>query len=210
MVAAEALDVVEAIARVAAEAAPDDNGVWEMCVSAGQEFVARGDDNAWNLGDLALIVATKYGDDTIGKYAKAVGKPKSTIKQYRRMSGFWQKDTRVSIRRELPTITRSDMREAMRLGDVGKALWALEKQAQKDWPVEKFGLLLSRYLGVAKRSTKPVFDAPATMLGVRVGGPDGVTLTLGAGAATPTEIEKLLATAGKRVRLVIYDQPDGE
>ncbi len=116
---------------------------WEAMVSIGVNDEEDMTIRRWRQGDLAIRIQKHYGENTLTKFATAITVNTSTLKQRKVMSTYYQKDTRVSF----PNCGYSHFREAMKLGNIDKSLWALEKASIKDWPVWKFGMLLNRLLG---------------------------------------------------------------
>lgn len=131
------IDPIEAIDRAESEGID----TWELLVATGaadeEEMAIR----RWRKGDCALRVEKHYGSDAIRAYADQIGTNPNTLKQYRQMSGFYEKSTRVLF----PNLFYSHYRTAMSLGD--DALWALRKASVKDWPCWKFAKLVKRLLG---------------------------------------------------------------
>jgi hypothetical protein len=67
---------------------------WEELISEGLEARELRDNSQWKLGDLAAEVETSYGEDTIGKYAYAVGQEKKTLMNYRTIALKFPEDIR--------------------------------------------------------------------------------------------------------------------
>lgn len=137
--------VLEAIEQAAAEG----NDVWEMVVSAGIQASDKGDESRWLIGDLALLVRTEYGEDSIGKWAKDIKCPVDRVKEYRTVCGFWDRElsARADFLAELKNIYYTHYREAMRLKDYDAAVEFIEECAMNDWSVEAARLELDKRLG---------------------------------------------------------------
>lgn len=123
--------------------------VWETAVSIGIQNENELTVQRWLQGDLTLRVEGAYGDGIITKFATALNVNTSTLKQRRTISKFYPSDTRVSF----DSIGYSHFRTAMKLEDLDKALWALEKADNRGWPIWKFDRLLNRLLGKARRNS---------------------------------------------------------
>ena len=127
---------------------------WEAMVALGasdeEEMAVR----RWRHGDLAMRVEKRYGDKTLSRFASEIGIKYPTLKQRWQMSNFYQPDTRYLFE----NVGYSHYREAMKLGSMERALWALEKASRRDWPVWKFAELLSRLQG-KRHKTSNKFDA---------------------------------------------------
>lgn len=106
---------------------------WETMCELGRSLVQSTDGKQWELGDLALEVDKEYGKNRIGEWAKAIGSPVSTVKQYRRMSGYYEKDIRVSF----PNLTRAHFLKAICGNDLETSLSLLNDAANGDWTSER-------------------------------------------------------------------------
>jgi hypothetical protein len=62
-----------------------DGDDWEELVSAGIQATASEDSARWAHGDLAMRVATRYGESSMAKYAAAINKSMKTRTLYERM-----------------------------------------------------------------------------------------------------------------------------
>lgn len=104
--------------------------LFEAICEAGRMEVADEDERAWNIGDLACLVDTVYGENRIKRFSDEILMPVSTVKQKRSMAAFYEKDTRGLF----PNLSRSHYREAMRLGHLGAAI-LLTMAADNNWTV---------------------------------------------------------------------------
>lgn len=125
---------------------------WEMMISIGIADETEMSIRRWRQGDLAFRIDTRYGEKTIAKFAAAIGVNTSTLKQRKAMSGFYEKDTRVSF----PNLGYSHYREAMRLGVVDHALEALEQASQNEWPVWVLKEHIDEQLGKEKTENQNI------------------------------------------------------
>jgi hypothetical protein len=64
--------------------------VYEELVEAGRKVA----NVQWELGDLALQVETKYGEETLEQYAEDIGVLHTTLSDYRWVASRYQKTTR--------------------------------------------------------------------------------------------------------------------
>lgn len=131
-----------------AEMIPPKLDTWESMVDVGITLAQAQDRNRWAMGDLAQRAERSYGDGSLSKLAYAINLRAKTFYEYHRVYAFYGESNSTHVE----NVTWSHHREAMRLGDLDKALWALNKASDKDWRVEKFNAVLSRYLGKGKRS----------------------------------------------------------
>jgi len=70
---------------------------WEEAVSVGMQLRQLKELSQWAIGDLANRVAREYGDDSIGKYAYAIGLEKKTVWEYMRVARKYKKSIRIDI-----------------------------------------------------------------------------------------------------------------
>lgn len=138
---------------------------WESFINAGITLCQSTDRNRWALGDLAQRAERKYGDGSLNKLAYAINIRAKTFYEYHRVYAYYGESETTRVE----NLTWSHHREAMRLNDLEKSTWALNKASDKDWRVEKFNAILSRYLGKGKRAdsgqtSDTLPDKPSTAL----------------------------------------------
>lgn len=189
-------DVLEAIDRAASEGVD----TWEMLISAGIAASEITSHKQWELGDLALQVVKSYGEDSIGKWAKQIKQPVKTIKNYRTVCTFWdkQKSPREDFLVELSNVYFSHYREAMRLKDMEAATEFIEECHLNDWSVEQASVELDKRLG----KEPPPMKLVDTELPIYKLEKCKVTFEL-----SPEQEMNLFEAKGSRrvVRLVIYE-----
>lgn len=122
--------------------------IYDAAVTIGMADETDMATRRWRQGDLTLRIEKHYGESTVVKFATALNVNTNTLKQRRTMAAFYTPDTRVSYE----NVGYAHFREAMKLGSLDRAVWALEKAHLKDWPVWKFALLLNRLLGKPARA----------------------------------------------------------
>jgi hypothetical protein len=103
---------------------------WESFVSEGMNAREERDGCQWKLGDLTAAITTQYGEDTIGKYAYAIGMERKTLMNYRTVSTRYSPDIRSKYRK------LSFSHFAALMGTTSPEAW-LEKADDNDWSVEK-------------------------------------------------------------------------
>ena len=106
---------------------------WETYVSWGQVLRTYKDASQWALGDLALGIEKKYGDDAIGKYARDIGINKKSLMEYRRVADRYQRTKRLSY------LSFSHHQRALK---AEKPLEILEMAHDESWSIKQ----LDRYL----------------------------------------------------------------
>jgi len=102
---------------------------WEEYITEGMEARASKDNAQWRLGDLATSMSVDYGEDTIGKYAYAVGVEKKTLMNYRTIAGRYGK----KLRKKYQKLSFSHFSA---LSAVEKPEAWLEKSDNDEWSVE--------------------------------------------------------------------------
>jgi len=116
----------------------------DLAMDIGQEH-----DNAqlW-LGDLALLVSTVHGQDSIGKWATDIGRVRKTITDYRTVAAFWPTADRMALMEECPTINYSLLKlAANRFATRDEATTFLIECVDQHWSVEKARMVLNKRMG---------------------------------------------------------------
>ena len=102
---------------------------WEEYIVLGMEAREKGDNSKWIQGDLANSITTDYGENTIGKYAYAIGTEKKTLMNYRTVSAKYAENVRKKYKKlsfsHFATIASTEKPDA----------W-LEKANYEDWNIE--------------------------------------------------------------------------
>lgn len=115
------------------------NRDWETLVSSGMVAREQKDGCTWILGDLSLEVSKSYGEDTIGKYAYAVGVARKTLMNYRTVASRFTAPVREKYRKL--SFTHFQSLVAVETPEA----W-LEKADDNDWSVETMKKELSKEL----------------------------------------------------------------
>lgn len=100
---------------------------WEEMISYGLELREKKDIVQWELGDLALQVATIYGEDKLGEFAGRIGINKNTLRRYRLVAKAFKKENRhsfLSFTHHLIVAAHED-----------KTFW-LERASDNEWSCE--------------------------------------------------------------------------
>ena len=107
---------------------------WESYISEGLEAREDIDNGNWKLGDLALGIQTAYGENSIGKYAYAIGVIKKTLMGYRTVASKFPKEIREKYRKlsfsHFKTVTSLPKPEAW-LEDADDNNWSVEMMTEK-------------------------------------------------------------------------------
>jgi hypothetical protein len=140
------------------KALPDD---WEVLCNAGREAAKDLDKHRWLLGDIALLVETHYGENSIDEFAKEIGVSKKSVYRYRSVSGFWYSNEisqRGEILEKYPNLTYSHFADAIRLKNFEEALAWVETVSNNSWTVDEAAYKLSQRLGKALATTEKIVD----------------------------------------------------
>jgi len=138
---------------------------WDVVCETGRLAAAQLDEGRWILGDLALLVDKQYGEDKMGDFARECQVPKKRIYEYRQVCSYWEMSVRADLW-EMPTVTYSLMRLAMRLDSIDDARRFVERTASKGYTIDKAGYVMGRLLGLAgKRERRPKKLVDTLMLG---------------------------------------------
>ena len=87
------------------KAAQPDTVIWDTAVAdarAAIETADKAQDHTnWIVGDAALSVATEYGENTLKRFANAIGKPAASVRQCRTISARYPASGDGAIARDL-------------------------------------------------------------------------------------------------------------
>jgi hypothetical protein len=131
-----------ALAALDAIPPDDDGGAWELVTSAGLAAASDIEDGKFIVGRIACRVKTRYGEDTLGKFAYAIKLEKSRVAEYRTVCAFWPDHIIDLYRSEYPNVPYTIYREAMRLKRDGQEECSqvemdfIRQAADEDWSVE--------------------------------------------------------------------------
>lgn len=126
---------------------------YESLVDYARSYSEDLDNARWILGDCANTINTRYGDRTMDELAKDIGQHRSTLYQYAKVANFYPEDIRHKIRDTMQNITYSHMRDALRLGDVNKAVEWLEFVSDTGKTVDEASHDLTEQLGRETRES---------------------------------------------------------
>lgn len=210
------LDLIEQRAdevRVGQEDDGSGNGdnVYEMCVSLAVTDEQDIDFRRWRQLEAAGLIAARYGDKKIDKFAQAIKKRKRTVQQYRQVYRFYPKDARRALLDECSNLLYSHFVTAMKVEKipgvsaeqaVKLAFAFLEECAANDWTPDHADKIMSDRLGKPTPVEK-IIDGYVDVTGFIIEGQKGVTLRFFAPAFT--DVSALGGLDGKRVRLVVYE-----
>jgi hypothetical protein len=127
----------------------------------------------WALGDIALIVESKYGEDSLGDFANRIGKNKGTLANQRTLCDFWIPAQRWELVQECQNIRYSHFTHAMRYGKkscddspaeaLRVATGFLLECSNNDWSPSMARAEVTKRLGTVKDFLKLEGDYHATM-----------------------------------------------
>lgn len=162
----------------------------ELC-EQGRIAAEEMDKGRWVIGDLACAVEKSYGASLIDDFAREVNVGKASVKAYRTVCRFYEKDMRVAFLEANPRITYTHMRHAMRLETVDAAYAFLNEASANGYTTDESAHHIAELVGKATQSK--VFDkvVPITT--------DGDTVTFPCDA---------VLVEGVRYRFVVYEVVD--
>lgn len=70
---------------------------WEEAVTIGQQLRHLKELSQWAIGDLARRVINEYGNNSLGKFAYAIGLEKKTVWEYMRVAQNYLPDARIEV-----------------------------------------------------------------------------------------------------------------
>lgn len=112
---------------------------WETYVSYGQMVRSLKDGSQWCLGDLARGLEKKYGEDSLGKFARDIGENPKSLAEYRRVAKAYP-----SKKDRLPFLSFSHHQRALKASKPHKIL---KLAHDNEWSIKQ----LDRYL-IAEKS----------------------------------------------------------
>lgn len=173
--------------------------VFQEVIAEGMKHRERGDAARWAIGDLALLVDKRYGENRIAEFAKGIGQRVSAVREYRTVCRFWTTSARTEFV-GIDNLTYSHFKLAARLKDLDAARDFLYDAADNDWTSERAGLALNERLG---RPLPPprLLDAVAWLATLDTDS-GRLVLDLERGV-DPAAFDAL--TPGRRVRLVLTE-----
>lgn len=192
---------IEALERRAA--AGED--VYADATSMGSSAREDKDMSRWRLGDIALTVEKRYGENSIAQFAKDINESVTSVEEYRTTCRFWTRSVRAEFL-EIPVLTYSHLRSAKRLYDkfgMDGVRDFLYKAADNTWTTEQTRIEVNLAL------EKPVpperlLDAAAWVTSADV---DSGRLVFDlARGVDSSKIAKLFA--GRKVRLVVTESKE--
>lgn len=134
---------------------------WDALTEAGKLAQRNMDVGRWIIGDLAVMVKTRYREDRLGSFAKEIQVDVARVREYRRVCAFWEMSHRQHFFDD-ERITYSHFREAMRLKDIEHARAFLDACAENEWTVEAARVALNEHLGKPSPATNVAeFEAVA-------------------------------------------------
>jgi hypothetical protein len=120
------------------------NDDWETLISAGMALAQDMDARRFELGDVGALVETRYGQNSLGKFASEIGMAqKKTLREYVRVARHYPPATRVVFLES--GLNWSHFRAALRAKDDAET-W-LGRAADEGWPVAELARQISASIG---------------------------------------------------------------
>lgn len=84
--------------------------VWSDAEELAREAAQQSDQRRYILGDIACLIKTRYGEDTLGEFAKDIQVTKKQLQEYRTTCAFWTRTERNRLLTALPRLSYSMLR----------------------------------------------------------------------------------------------------
>lgn len=110
---------------------------WEACISSGLEARVSKDRGQWALGDLAIMISTVFGPQSLDTYAANIGVAKASLQRYRTVADRFSE----SIREKFKLLSFSHFQVISSQKDI---LFWLRKAHDESWSVEKMRLEIKK------------------------------------------------------------------
>lgn len=178
-----------------------DNGTWDRLCEMGRDAREHIDAGRWVIGDLALEVDKAYGENRIEEFAKEIQISTGRVMEYRTVCRFWQSSVRAELL-ELPSVTYSHLRVAMRLKDLDKAADFVRDCAADLLTVEAVRLRMNEALGKPTPARK-LIDFVGVVRQVETQGDCAVFVIQ---AAPGVNLLKAMDVDGQTVRVKLYEE----
>ena len=127
---------------------------WEEYLSLGMEARETKDSCSWILGDLVGSITTDYGEDTVGKYAYAIGMERKTLMNYRTIASTFNPEIREKYKKL--SFSHFGLLTSLKVPEA----W-LEKADDEEWTVET----LRHNLREAREDGPSLIDKPPQVYG---------------------------------------------
>jgi hypothetical protein len=130
------------------EASKQGEDIWDTAANLGAMINKSLDRKQFTLGDLACLVAKRYGQDTLGDFATSIGVRKKRLQEYRTVCRTFEKSARADILSQCPQLSYSHLRLAAHKFDtLDDSMAFLNACADSNWSVEKAELKAKEMAG---------------------------------------------------------------
>lgn len=126
---------------------------YESLVDYARSISEGIDERRWSLGDICNVAMHKFGERSVEEIAKDIGQRKSSLYQYAKVSNFYAVDLRKRLQTDLPNITYTYLRDAMRLGDLDTAMEWLNEASMLGYTADEASRKLTERLGHETRES---------------------------------------------------------
>lgn len=127
------------------ESTPGDT--FDLVVNAGIMARESLDQGRYIIGDCAVHLHKRYGEDIVGQFAEQINCRTASVREYRRVCTFWQRSTRAELFAEMPGLAYSMLRDSVRFKSPALALDFLRRCVDNDWKCERAHIECNRALG---------------------------------------------------------------
>lgn len=120
---------------------------YEEIVTRGIDASQKLDGGRFELGDLACMVESRWGESNVQDFAKAINVKYSRVKQLRQVCAFWRQDVREVLLTTYPVLNYTHLRTAMGAGDQDAAMDFVLEIVNNNWTAEQAQIELMKILG---------------------------------------------------------------
>ena len=198
----EAFDLLE-------KAVEKGEDIWQATIDLGIAARQDMDRGRFAIGDSALLVSKKYGENRIGAFAAEIGVNEERVEEYRGVCKFFPRKHPKRSRQDLldlPMISYSHLRLAKTLKDFDLAVDFIDECAVRRLKYEAAAVLLKERK--AGNPNPKLFARCAEFYGVPVGITAHGQLVIDLGSIAPSVAEKL--RLGKQMKWVAFGLDEEE
>jgi hypothetical protein len=131
---------------------------YDLAVNAGIAARESLDQGRYVVGDIAVHLGKRYGDDVVGRFAEAINCRTASVREYRRVCRYWSRPARAELFDEMPGLSYSMIRTSTRFKDPAQALDFLRLCVDSDWKCERAHEEANKLLGKETQEMFKVLD----------------------------------------------------
>lgn len=174
----------------------DDASAYQMAIAAAMDAAQQIDTGRWQVGDLAALVETKYGGETITDFAREIRIAKKRVEEYRTVARAYPNLLRTQIFEQYPNLTYSVLRTAMRFKNVEARLAFLADASDNHWTVDQADKEATKRLKGTVVVKETLYTGNVRLVGMKG---SCITLEFDSG-----DLKKLLTVVGEALNITIW------